>query len=132
MSYKSFITKSLTLVFLIFIADRCTGFVLKYLYDNQKDEEYFFASEAMERQEAKLVVLGSSRAKNHYNPRILEDSLGISCFNAGRSGHFLMYQSAQLQVMLSRYTPEHIILDIVPYDFTGGNNYDRMSALLPY
>lgn len=132
MSYNGFIIKSLAFVVLIFLADRCTGLALKWLYDNQKDEEYFYASEAMERQEAKLVVLGSSRARNHYDPKILEDSLGLSCFNAGRSGYFLMYQSAQLHVMLSRYTPEHIILDIVPYDFTGGNNYDRMSVLLPY
>lgn len=129
---RSFIFKGLIFVVLLFGADRLVGYGLKWLYDNQKDEEYFYASEAMERQECDLVILGSSRARNHYNPDILSDSLGISCFNAGRSGHFLMYQSAQLHVMLSRYTPKWIILDVVPYDFTGGKNYDRLSVLLPY
>lgn len=129
---RSFIFKGLIFAVLLFGADRLVGYGLKWLYDNQKDEEYFYASEAMERQECDLVILGSSRARNHYNPEILSDSLGMSCFNAGKSGHFLMYQSAQLHVMLSRYTPKWIILDVVPYDFTGGNNYDRLSVLLPY
>lgn len=129
---KSFVYKGLILIVLLFAADRLTGYGLKWLYDNQKDEEYFYASEAMERQKCDMVILGSSRARNHFNPEILSDSLGICCFNAGRSGYFLMYQSAQLHVMLSRYTPKWIILDIVPYDFTGGNNYDRLSVLLPY
>lgn len=129
---RSFIFKGLIFAVLLFGADRLVGYGLKWLYDNQKDEEYFYASEAMERQKCDLVILGSSRARNHYNPEILSDSLGMSCFNAGRSGHFLMYQSAQLHVMLSRYTPKRIILDVVPYDFTGGKNYDRLSVLLPY
>lgn len=129
---RSFIFKGLIFAVLLFGADRLVGYGLKWLYDNQKDEEYFYASEAMERQECDLVILGSSRARNHYNPEILSDSLAMSCFNAGRSGHFLMYQSAQLHVMLSRYTPKWIILDVVPYDFTGGENYDRLSVLLPY
>lgn len=129
---RSFILKGLILIVLLFGADRLVGYGLKWLYDNQKDEEYFYASEAMERQECDLVILGSSRARNHYNPEILSDSLGMTCFNAGRSGHFLMYQSAQLHVMLGRYAPKWIILDVVPYDFTGGKNYDRLSVLLPY
>ena len=132
MRMKTFIIKGLIFVCLLFCADRIIGYGLKWLYDNQKDEEYFYASEAMERQECDLVILGSSRARNHYNPEILSDSLEMSCFNAGRSGHFLMYQSAQLHVMLSRYTPKWVILDMVPYDFTGGDNYDRLSVLLPY
>lgn len=132
MRMKTFIIKGLIFICLLFCADRIIGYGLKWLYDNQKDEEYFYANEAMERQECDLVILGSSRARNHYNPEILSDSLGMSCFNAGRSGHFLMYQSAQLHVMLSRYTPKWVILDVVPYDFTGGNNYDRLSVLLPY
>lgn len=129
---RSFIFKGLIFAVLLFGADRLVGYGLKWLYNNQKDEEYFYASEAMERQKCDLVILGSSRARNHYNPEILSDCLGMSCFNAGRSGHFLMYQSAQLHVMLSRYTPKWIILDVVPYDFTGGKNYDRLSVLLPY
>lgn len=132
MTMRSFIIKGVILAILLIGADRLIGYGLKWMYDNQKDEEYFYASEAMERQQCDIVILGSSRARNHYNPKILSDSLGLSCYNAGRSGYFLMYQSAQLQVMLSRYTPKWVILDIVPYDFTGGNNYDRLSALLPY
>lgn len=129
---KDFIIKGVIFMVLLWGADRLVGSGLKWMYDNQKDEEFFYASEAMERQVCDLVVLGSSRARNHYNPDILQEALGMSCFNAGRSGHFLMYQSAQLHVMLSRYTPKRVILDLTPYDFTGGKNYDRLSALLPY
>lgn len=131
--WKSYIGKATLLFILLVIADRGIGYGLKWMYFNQKGEDYFFTTKTLDEQTADLVVLGSSRARNHYNPEILEDSLDMSCYNAGRSGCFLVYQSAQLDLILDRYTPKSVVLEVTPYDMEAGEgDYDRLSGLLPY
>lgn len=131
--WKSYIAKASVLLLLLFVADRGIGYGLKWMYFNQKGEDYFYTTKAIDEQTADLLILGSSRARNHYNPEILEDSLGMSCYNAGRSGCFLVYQSAQLDLILDRYTPKAILLEVTPYDMEAGEgDYDRLSGLLPY
>lgn len=80
-----------------------------------------------------MLVLGSSRARHHYNPVILSDSLQMSVYNAGRDGCFLVYQWAQLKLILDRYTPRIVLLEVTPYDFNlDPSDYDRLSGLFPY
>lgn len=86
--WKNYIIKATLLFLSLVVADRSVGYVLQWMYFNQKGEDYFYTTKALDKQTADLIVLGSSRARNHYNPEILEDSLGISCYNAGRSGCF--------------------------------------------
>lgn len=131
--WKKYIAKALLLFVLLFVADRGIGYGLKWMYFHQKGEDYFYTTKALDVQTADLVVLGSSRARNHYNPDVMEDSLHMSCYNAGRSGCFLVYQRAQLDLMLDRYTPTTIVLEVTPYDMAvGQSDYDRISGLLPY
>lgn len=131
--WKNYTIKAMLLFLSLVVTDRSVGYVLKWMYFNQKGEDYFYTTKTLDEQTADLIVLGSSRARNHYNPEILEDSLGISCYNAGRSGCFLVYQSAQLDLILDRYTPKAIILEVTPYDMEAGEgDYDRLSGLLPY
>ena len=128
-----YIGKALLLFVLLLVADRGIGYSLKWMYFNQKGEDFYYTTKALDEQTANLVILGSSRARNHYNPEILQDSLDMSCYNAGRSGCFLVYQRAQLDLMLDRYTPKAIILEVTPYDMAvGEGDYDRLSGLLPY
>lgn len=133
MSFKQFMIKALALCALLFAVDRGVGAILKWMYFNQKGEDFCYTTKALDEQTCEMIVLGSSRARNHYNPDILADTLGMSCYNAGRSGCFLVYQSAQLDLILDRYTPKAIILEVTPYDMTAGEgDYDRLSGLLPY
>ena len=133
MTHRVFILKSIILLIILIITDFSIGLALERLYFNQKGEEYFYATKAINIQDSALVVLGSSRARNHYDTSIISDSLNISAYNAGRSGCFLVYQSAQLDLILDRYTPKVIILEVTPYDMEKGEgDFDRLSGLLPY
>lgn len=87
----------------------------------------------MDSTKADLLIVGSSRASHHYQPVIFQNSLNLTCYNAGRDGEFLLYDYAILKAVLKRHSPRMIILDIVPGEFAKSNNsYDRLSALLPY
>lgn len=133
MSGKQFLRKALVFFLLLVMADQLMGLGLKYLYFHQKGEDYYYATKTLDNQDSTILILGSSRARNHYNPQIISDSLGMSCYNGGRSGCFLAYQSAQLDLILDRYKPTVIVLEVTPYDMNPGEgDYDRLSGLLPY
>lgn len=80
-----------------------------------------------------MLVFGSSRAVNIFDPHILKNELGVSCFNAGRVGQSVFYHYAVLQSVLKRYTPDAIILSLDAGDFAKDTrDYDKLSQLLPY
>lgn len=61
-----------------------------------------------------VVILGSSRAAHHYNPAILEDSLGSGVYNCGEDGNGILFHFGRLSLMMQRYTPELVIYDALP------------------
>ena len=63
---------------------------------------------------ADVLVFGSSRAYRHYNPLIIKDSLGLSCYNCGESGMGFIHNYAIFHEMTSRYKPKLVIYDINP------------------
>ena len=65
-----YIGKALLLFVLLLVADRGIGYSLKWMYFNQKGEDFYYTTKALDEQTANLVILGSSRARNHYNPEI--------------------------------------------------------------
>lgn len=64
-----------------------------------------------------LMILGSSRAANHYVPQIFEDSLGMSCYNAGSDGMCIYYHYGILASRIQRgYSPKMVILEVIGTD----------------
>lgn len=61
---------------------------------------------------AEILILGSSRANHSFDCRILEDSLGMSCYNAGRDGQNMAYDAMVFFSYLERHLPKLVILDI--------------------
>lgn len=71
---------------------------------------------AYHRVETPIVIIGSSRANHHYVPKMIEDSVGLKTYNAGRDGQTLLYCSCILNAIMDRYTPKMLIWEIVPSD----------------
>ena len=64
-----------------------------------------------------LMILGSSRAAHHYVPQIFEDSLGMSCYNAGSDGMCIYYHYGILASRIQRECPPKIvILEVIGMD----------------
>lgn len=74
-----------------------------------------------------VVIMGSSRASHHYDPRILADTLGLKAYNAGADGNGIVHAYMQLTEILRRYTPSIII-----YDFYGQYDYATEPDLTKY
>ncbi|WP_157972898.1 SGNH/GDSL hydrolase family protein [Aureibaculum luteum] len=129
---KKIIINIILIVLTIFILDFSIGKVLKHFYFKAVGGTNYEITYALEKTKADVLIFGSSRANHHYIPKIIKDSLGLTCYNTGRDGAVLLYQNAVLKSVLKRYVPKIIILD-----FIGGSDeikqaYDDLSYLTPY
>lgn len=119
----------LAVVFLDFVA----GKALECMFFKQKSGAFHRANLAISETKAELLIFGSSRANHHYVPDILFNSLKMTNYNVGRDGCFIPYHYAVLQMILKRYTPKEIVLDVTPEDiYEDTNEYERLALILPY
>lgn len=59
-----------------------------------------------------VYIFGASRAAHHYDPLIIEEKLGLSCYNSGDDGKNATYQLGLLKLLLVNHTPKLIIYEI--------------------
>jgi hypothetical protein len=117
----------------VFVFDLVIGKTLRYFYFKQIAGTAFETSYVIDSTKAEILVFGSSRASLHYVPQVFEDSLGMSCYNAGRNGNFALNSNVQFSIIIKRYTPKIVIFDITPGLLNyNAESYERLSSLLPY
>ena len=84
-------------------------------------------AQALFNKKADVLVLGSSRANHHYVSSMFKDSLGLTCYNAGRDGHDILYAAMIFHSFLERDIPKIVIVDITESMLDGSwikNNKD--------
>ena len=84
-----------------------------------------------------VLILGSSRARHHYDAPFLSDTLGLDVYNAGYDGNGVVLAYGLLEMILERYEPKLILYDVEPtFDidvYEADNNHKRyISRLKPY
>ena len=79
-----------------------------------------------------IIMMGSSRMKRHYVPQVFEDSLGMTCYNAGIDGNGIILNYGFLEMILQRYTPKLIIYDVINFDMYKDDNIKYLANLRPY
>jgi len=130
---SKFFIKIFYLFILVFILDFSIGYLLRYLYFNQKSGLQYRTTYSLEKTNQDIIILGPSTANHHYIPTIIEDSLNMTCYNTGRDGNGLLYNLAVQNAILKRYKPKLFIVDIRPSLLSDNfNDLERLSSLLPY
>lgn len=117
----------------LIVFDVLFGFVMDRLWNNMPDtvSQTARTNTYLNRVEADVIILGSSRASHHYVPSILQDSLGMSVYNCGMEGMDLIYCDAVLDAIVKRYTPKIVILDMAE-SYLKGKDKGRLDCLTPY
>lgn len=120
---KRFIIRLLVFLSLMFILDRGFGVAMKYLQEHAKGGYVGHHNYILNQANEDILIFGSSRAIHHYNPRIIEDSLGMSCYNCGQDGNGIVLFYGWWQIIKQRYKPKMIIYDVYPsFDMLAENN----------
>lgn len=120
---KKFIIRILTFFAVVAMIDVAFGYVCRYLNSHAKGGDtlnhYYIAKEC----DKDILIFGSSRCMHHYVSKIIEDSLGMSCYNCGVDGNGIVYLYSRLLMMTERYTPKVIVYDIQQsFDVELGDN----------
>lgn len=135
----AFCLKVVLLVVILFGVDRLVGAAFVKMKDvglaANPENMWLKTPFTIEKVDADVVVIGSSKASHHYVPQMLEDSLGMTAYNCGQDGCFFLYQNCIINMILDRYTPNTIIWDIQPSSFVSkelSSEYQNIRYLSPY
>lgn len=107
-------------VLLLIIIDFIIGFVADYVVDKMPNYSGAIAKDnyRLHRLETDIVILGSSRGSHHYVTSLLGDSIDnykgkhYSIYNAAIDGLFANSNSCAAEMIISRYKPKLVIIDI--------------------
>lgn len=81
--------------------------------------------------DADIVIIGSSRAQAHYDTYVFRDSIpNLTVFNCGGDGQKFWYCDIVTNCILDRYNPKLIIWDFLLDDLKPYN--ENLSLLYPY
>ena len=107
-----FLKKLSILAVLLFVLDRSIGSFLAYRYDKNPPPDVRAFNRVVKTPSEDVFVFGSSKAVHGYVSDIFSDTLGLSCFNAGREKTNILYADVVMNEMLKKHSPKIVILDI--------------------
>lgn len=127
---KKFIFKIIIIFTIVAILDYFFGVVMGHVVNNinvgGQGRDNYICNVA----EEDILVFGSSRAVHHYNSTILEDSLGMSCYNCGEEANGFILSYGRLLMALERHCPKVIIQDITAeFDLHKNDNHKYLGWL---
>ena len=129
---KKFLVKILFFFVAIAILDTIYGLACQYMNDHSKGggikSRYYVCKESNE----DVLIFGSSRAKHHYVPDIIEDSLKVSCYNTGEDGNGIILSYGFMKMITQRYSPKLIIYDVTRFDIYEDDNMKYLDLMKPY
>src|SRR5690349_2040746 len=104
--------KLFILAVLLFILDRGIGTLLEYRYNKNPPPDVEAFDHVIKSPSEDIFIFGSSKAAHGYVSNIFLDTLGLTCFNAGREQTNILYADVVVNEMLKVHAPKIIILDI--------------------
>lgn len=113
---KKIILKIVLLFLIIFLLDRIAGFGFSYLFLSEKQGDSFITTYCLSKAKEDIIIMGSSRASYHYDIDLMEETLQLSCLNAGRIGMEIIYETILLKNILIRHHPKCVVLDVNPWE----------------
>lgn len=131
---KKFLLRLLLFLALVAVIDRGYGMASEYLFNHATGGNTYIDKYVCEQMKADVLIFGSSRARYHYNPAIIADSLGMSCYNCGEDGMGIIFHYARWKMISKRYIPKMVIYDILPVldEMVRDDNIIFVNPLRPY
>lgn len=111
---RKFLLKLSLFAVLFVVADKAVGLLATYLFDHARSGATEKNKYIVDRTNEDLLIFGSSRGVHHYDPRIFEDNLGVTCYNCAYDGCGIITAYGLLVSLTEHYTPKAIIYDVMP------------------
>lgn len=108
---KKFVIWISTIILSIIAIDLAVGFYFNHHRNMLNDYEVYHGTEHLfKNAKEDIIILGPSVARNSLNSQMIQDSLGLTTYNAGANAQEFPYYLTELEILLKRHTPKIIIL----------------------
>lgn len=111
---KKYILHILLFFAIVVAIDFCFGKAFDYMVSHAKGGNTKETYDLLMKDQYDVIIMGSSRATHHYIPQMIEDYLGITCYNAGADGNGIVLMYGRYKLMTNRYNPKLILYDVEP------------------
>jgi len=130
---KKFISKVLLFLLGLVVIDTLVGIGARYLVVHAKGGDTGLNNYICHRMRDDCIIFGSSRGMHHYDPNIITDSLGMSCWNCSLDGNGIILMYGRYKMLSARYTPKVLIYDVqTSFDLLEGDDHTYLGALRYY
>lgn len=119
---KKFILKVLLFFACVVVMDFAFGQFFSYLRTHAKGGSTGNCEYIANQCKDDIIIVGSSRATHHYDPHIIENSLGVTCYNCGEEGNGVVLAYGRLRMLTSRYKPKLVLYELTPRFDYGTND----------
>lgn len=123
---KRFVLKVIAFFVIISVLDIAGGLGLKWLTTHARGGFTYRDNYICDSLRTDILLSGSSRCVRHYNPQIISNSLGVSCYNSGQMGNGIILNYGRLLMINERQKPKLVIYDLHPgFDLLIGDDNHR-------
>lgn len=127
---KKFICKIILFLLGLIILDFIVGIGARYLIAHAKGGDTYLNHYICHQMKDECLIFGSSRGMHHYDPNIITDSLGMSCWNCSLDGNGIILMYGRYKMLSARYTPKVLIYDVhTSFDLVEGDDHKYLGAL---
>lgn len=133
--YIKWFAKLLLLALILVIVDFGVGRLDNYVFkvDSKSNPDYLTNVSKLQDE---IIIVGSSTANHHYISQRIQDSLGMSVYNAGLDGAFFIFQNCVINYLMETSNPSYIIWEIgedcLSDNMPQSREYQKMAVLYPY
>ena len=129
---KRFIVNIVAMLLILVVVDVTFGYLNRFMIKEAKGGQTYCQEYICNHSNEDIIMMGSSRMRHHYNPVIIEQLTGMSCYNAGEDGGGIILNYGFYQMLIQRYTPKMIMYDLTEFDFYKGDNEKYLGWLRKY
>lgn len=108
--------KTALFVICILLVDAILSNIICYSLRNVGTGELGF--QHVIRKKYDIVIFGASKSTTNYNPKIITDVTGLSCYSLGSTGSTFLAQYPQIIRILNAYHPRLVIFEIMGDDLS--------------
>lgn len=126
---KKFFKKVIIFIIGLVCLDFLIGQIGRYLVAHAKGGDTKLSNYICHQMKDQCVVFGSSRGMHHYDPNIISNSLGLSCWNCSLDGNGIILMYGRYKMLSARYTPKLIVYDVqAGFDLLEGDDHTYLGG----
>ena len=123
----------LSIIFFVVMADLILGrWSICYVKNHHLPGRYQPLDKLIKDVDTDILLIGNSLIQNGLNPQVLEDSLGMTCYNGGIAGQGLDFFETIVDCALQRYTPRIVVMAFRPEEMGENVGAGLYEVLRPY